>query len=303
MQSSRHSERSRRGRRKPGLTLRRQSRNWIPLAAALICAACERPAGTAVPAGSGEPPRRVITLAPNLTEIVAAIGCEDRLVGIDDHSDFPPSITSLPRVGDMNPSAERILSLDPDLVLAPSAGRYDGLSSLLTQRGIELRSINTDRLSDLAAVTRSIASALQCPDSEEVIADIEEVVQQSREQRDGARALILASWDPLYVAGRETFADDLLAAAGLRNAVGPDVEGWPQYSLESLVADPPDLIFIMTSPDRWSSVRDELSRAPGWRNLAAVREGRLHFLDEDVASRNGPRIALARDMLMRAAER
>lgn len=295
--------------------LKAELRNWraparLGLVLALVslgtgitgCAkqpAAEAP--TAAAAGS-RPPQRIVTLAPNLTEIVVASGCGDRLVAIDEHSDYPPSVQSLPRVGGMNPSAERILAMQPDVVIAPSAGRYGSLETLLNERGIPLRIVKTDRISELAEAISLLGAQLDCPGARDIAERIAGMSQGIRGGEGTHSALLLASWDPLYVAGHETFADDLLRSAGLRNAVRDGVVGWPLYSLESVLEQPPDLIFVLSSPGRWETTRAQLTAAPGWRELKAVREGHLFMLDEDLASRAGPRVPQVRTLMRAAAD-
>src|SRR5438045_4368510 len=95
---------------------------------------------------AAHPIHRVVTLSPNLTEIVFAVGAGDAIVATDDYSDSPPAAKRLPKVGGMQPSLERIVAAKPDLVLAPSSTNYTALGAALKANGIPLEIIRPDRI-------------------------------------------------------------------------------------------------------------------------------------------------------------
>jgi ABC-type hemin transport system substrate-binding protein len=260
------------------------------LVLALLLGCGERPAATvkddmqrdvAVPARV----RRIVTLAPNLTEMVFAIGAGERIVGVDDSSNFPVAAKSLPKVGGMQPNVEKIAALKPDLVLASTEGNHPNLVPALAAAGIPLYVVRTDRLGEITTAMRRLGKVLDAPRGEQAARELDhEIAAQKRERAHPLRILFAVWTDPLYVAGTETFTHDIFLLAGARNAVG--VSGWPQYSLESLVASPPDLIVYprgAVTPQQIEALRQ---RAPGMNaEIVAV--------DEDVFQRPGPRVAQA----------
>lgn len=258
---------------------------------ALLCCACSERAASTQTDDLGRavavPPRvsRVITLSPNLTEIVAAVGAGSTLVATDDHSNFPESVRALPKVGGMQPRIERIAALKPDLVLASTEGNHPNLAPALAAAGIPLFVVRTDRLADVAQAMRRIGALLHARDTDAAVRRLETQLAAERRGRPARTRVMFLVWtDPLYVAGRETFTDDVLALTGAENAV--QVTGWPQYSLESLSAAPPDVILYPRGSVSAQQIETLRARAPDVQSeLVAV--------DDDVFQRPGPRVAAA----------
>ncbi|MEA2490784.1 MAG: cobalamin transport system substrate-binding protein [Acidobacteriota bacterium] len=229
--------------------------------------------------------RRVITLAPNITELVYAIGAGDRVVGTDDVSNYPPAAARLPKVGSMQPNVEQITALKPDLVLASTEGNHPSLAPALAAVGIPLYVVRTDRLPEIATAMTRLGEVLDAPAAPAAARTLTADIAAQRRTRAHAPRILFAVWtDPLYVGGHETFVDDLLVLTGARNAV--EVTGWPQYSLESLAAHPPDLILYPRKSVNAQQMAVLLEKA-----------GDLHVpsraIDEDVFTRPGPRVGEA----------
>lgn len=258
----------------------------------MLLGACnaERPAATttddigravAVPARV----ERVVTLSPNLTEMIFAAGAGAKVVATDDFSNFPPPAQKLPKVGGMQPNIEKIAAMRPDLVLASTEGNHPNLATALAAAGIPLFVVRTDRLSHVPVAMRRVAQLLGASGGEAAARHLEQEIAAQRRTRTVRTRVMFAVWtDPLYVAGRETFTDDLLQLTGAENAVV--TTGWPQYSLESLVATPPDVILYprgAVTPQQIAALR---ARVPGMNaEIVAV--------DEDVFQRPGPRMTEA----------
>lgn len=228
--------------------------------------------------------RRIVTLAPNVTEMVATLGVSDRIAGTDDFSADAMPHRRLPRVGGQPPSLEKIVALRPDLVIANAAGLQPNLGRALAAVHVPLLVVSNERLADVAVSMQKIGAALHVDSGPAVHALNDALARQRRTRHDRPR-LMLAVWpDPLYVGGRETFADDLFELCGARNAV--DVRGWPQYSLESFVANPPDLLLYPNRSVSEAQIRALLARA-GTNRVQPVA------VDENLFTRPGPRVAQA----------
>lgn len=258
------------------------------LAAVFLCLSCSKPPAAATTDDLGRavvlPSRidRVITLAPNLTEILFATGAGEKIVGADDYSNYPAAARALPKVGGMQPNIEKIVALKPDLVLASTEGNHPSLGPALAAAGIPLFVIRTDRLAEIPSAMRRLGTML---DAESAAAELERAVKVQQRARTKAPRVMFAVWtDPLYVAGRATFTDDLFALTGATNAV--PVTGWPQYSLESLATSPPDLILYPRGAVTQQQMDALLARVPGIRT-------RVVAVDEDIFQRPGPRMATA----------
>jgi ABC-type hemin transport system substrate-binding protein len=230
---------------------------------------------------------RVVTLAPNLTEIVFAVGAGSRVVATDTFSDTPAAAKALPKVGGIPPNVERIASARPDLVLALAAGGYATYAAALSSLHIPLFVVRTERIADVPRAMREIGRLLGAPEAEAAAAAVESGMAKQQRHRQRPPKVLFAIWtDPLYVAGQDTFGNDLLTLAGAQNAV--QTSGWSQYSLESVVANPPDLILYPDKSVKPAAVEALLRAAPELRaRTTAVA------VNENLFTRPSPRLVEA----------
>ncbi len=242
----------------------------------------------------------MVTLAPNLTELIVFCGCEDLLVGTDEFSNYPPSIQSLPKVGGLQPSLERLAQLEPDIVLASTSGNQASLSGSLERLGIAFYAVRTERLADIPRSAERLASMVCGRNAARQAGDLREQLESQRRQRARVPRILFLVWpDPLYVAGRQTFIDDLIVLAGGQNGVAADVQGWPQYSLEAVVANPPDMIIYPSASVRAAELESLFERDRRWASLPVVKKKFYLAVDEDLFTRPGPRVAKAAEALNR----
>lgn len=221
---------------------------------------------------------RIVSLAPNVTEILFAIGAGPMVVGADDFSDFPPRAKRLPKVGALQPSIEKIAALKPDVVIAKSS-YHPSLPGALAAAKVPLFISRTDRLDEIPTAMESLAR-LTGSDATQAVARLRASVEAQRRTRaKKPRVVFVVLTQPLYVAGRDTFTDDVFRLCGAENAV--TVSGWPAYSLEALLANPPDVIL---HPSR-TVTRAQVEALGVKAEIAAV--------DEDRFSRPGPRVGAA----------
>jgi len=245
----------------------------------LLLAACSAPE----PAPK-QTPHRIVTLAPNVTEMVIALGVADRIVATDDYSADAMPAKKLPRVGGLQPNLEKIVAVRPDLVIANAAGLPPTLGRSLASVRIPLLVVTNERLDDITKSMTSIATALGIDSNPAVAALNASLARQLRRRRNPTRVMLAVWTDPLYVAGRNTFADDLITLCGARNAV--QVNGWPSYSLESFVAHPPDILLYPNHSVTPSAV-DALLKRAGTKNVVAIA------VDENLFTHPGPRVGEA----------
>lgn len=256
-------------------------RVFIFIVALLLCTCREEQAP--LPAGSS----RVISLAPNITEMIYAVGARKKLVATDDFSDYPPSAKALPKVGGTQPNVEKIVSLKPDLVMASTSSVPPGLESSLRAAKIPLVWIKTDRLADVPGAMTLVGAHLGVLDAPVQVARLRAEIDKQKRMRAHPPRVLFAVWtNPLYVAGRNTFVGDLLEHCGATNAV--TVTGWPQYSLESLLANPPDIILYPNLSVTPRAMQELLDAAPGLRDRVRVVP-----VEENVFVRPGPRVVSA----------
>jgi len=228
---------------------------------------------------------RVVTLSPNLTEILFAIGAGGTIAGTDDFSNFPAAAKRIPKVGGMQPNVEKIVALKPDLVIASTEGNHPNLAPALAAVDIPLFVVRTDHLAEVSTSMERLGAMLHASHANDAARALRDALEAQRRKRANAPRVLFAVWtDPLYVAGRDTFTDEIFALTGAQNAV--QVAGWPQYSLESLVAHPPDLILYPRSSVTPQQIDALLARAPGMH-------AKIVPVGDDIFQRPGPRVAEA----------
>lgn len=239
----------------------------LGLAAAILCA---------LPAAAETPARRIVSLNPSLTATLIALGSGDRLVGVDDWSARQePAVRELPAVGGLfNPSLEAIVALAPDLVvLVPSAQQRDLRARLeaLSVAVLELPNITlAELLASIEALGARVGREQAARERVQQIRSAWQATADASRLRPRVRALLVLQRDPLYVVGRGSFIDSMLAAAGAENLANVFAEPYPQASLEWLIAAAPELI-LDASDDPQSPV----TYWARWPSLPAVVAGRV----------------------------
>ncbi len=262
-----------------------------------------------------QPPLRIVSLSPNLTEILFLVGAEDQLVGRTDFCDYPPAALGRPSIGGIiNPSLEKLISLEPDLVLAARGVDAAFIKRLTMRRGgwckvdevaIPVLGYDPQTLEDVIALVRRIGRITghdqQGREAAEALAERKaSVAAQHRGADNKLRVLFVLSRDPLFVAGATSFVDDMLGTCGARNAIRDvstidKTRPWPQASREAVVAADPQLVIIaqrhgVEQPERSRDILVQLQALPAWREVAAVKAGQVHLINDDLVTIPGPRL-------------
>lgn len=221
--------------------------------------------------------RKVVTLAPSLTEAVVALGAADRLVGVT-RFDVLPEVAKLPRVGGyVDPSIEAVLALHPDLVLAePSPGNKRPVEKM-AELGVPVLALPMHDVAEVLGALREVGKALGVPQRGEALArQIEttrEAVRAKARRLPHPRVLFVYGFEPLVVAGPGSFAHELLADAGGVNAADAATTAYPVYSVESAVRSKPDVIIDAADT---AAGAEKLRAVPG---LSQARWVKLPSLD------------------------
>ncbi len=258
-----------------------------------------------------EPPRRVVSLAPSITETLFALGLGDRVVGVTRHCNYPPEVSKLVEEGRIaviggfwNPDVEKILALRPDLVVG-SAGTspHLRLRELLEQAGVKVVYVYGSAASDKYQVysdVRTLARVFGADEAaERVIGEIEDEVRRVEEavSKDGRpRVLVLLgppSWG-LWSAGGNTFIGWVLRTAGGLN-VAERFTGWPQLDYEFVLSQDPEVIIVSAMGADYEALAEEVLSTP-LAETSAAKSGRVYFVDleaNDILVRPGPRLGLA----------
>jgi iron complex transport system substrate-binding protein len=245
---------------------------------------------------------RIISLAPNLTEIVYAVGAGDRLVGNTAYCDFPAAAKSVEKVGDtLHPSLERIIGLRPQLVLVSTASQLEVFTQELEAHNIAV--FVTDPR-DLEGVFRSIerlgditGQGVQAKQLVEQLRARANAVEAAVNQKPLVTVFYQLSGEPLYTAGHDAFVTDLIRRAGGVSVTSAVPGAWPKFSSESALAARPDAIVLPTGGSMGeanSSVADALKGSP------AVVKGRVYKINDDILVRPGPRAVDGLEEMARA---
>ncbi len=247
--------------------------------------------------GAGAPPR-IVTLAPNATELVYAAGAGGAIVGTVLRSDFPPAARAIPRVGDgIQFSEESILALHPTLVVAwqPSEGTRS-LARHLAPLGVPLVYADPKSLDDIPALIRDLGERAGTRAAADTAARrLERRIRALRPAAPPPQTVFIEiSADPLYTLGRDPLTNDLLARCGGINPYADGAIAAPQVSVESVLRLNPRVLIV--SPYG----RDTLAARRAWwsrHGLAAARTGRIYGIDPDLLHRPGPRLVDAAEAI------
>lgn len=264
----------------------------------------EQPAGEVnfpVTVGSGElaveipaPPERIVSLSPTATEVLFAIGAGELVVAADEYSTYPEEAPATDLSG-FTPNVEAIAGYDPDLVVASSDP--DDLASSLAEIGVPtLIHPAAATLDDTYTQIEQLGAATGH------VADAAEVVAQMQTDVDALVDRLPERAEPLtyyheldvnyFSVSSETFIGQLYRLLGMRSIAdeaGDESGGYPQLNPEFIVQADPDVI-LLADATCCGVDADEVASRPGWEQMSAVKAGRIIELDEDVASRWGPRI-------------
>lgn len=244
----------------------------------------------------------MITLAPNLTEIVFAVGAGDRLVGNTTYCNFPAEANNVAKVGDtLQPSLERIIALRPQVVLISTASQLEVFTRQLQNQNIAVFVTDPHDLDGVFSSIEQIGVMLSRDQ------EAKSLVQQLRSRvtaveiavrgKIPVRVFYQVSGEPLYTAGRDAFVTDLMRRAGAAS-VTADVPGaWPKFSNESALAAKPDAIILPTGGSMGAA---NSSVAEALRNSPAVLNGRVYKINDDLLSRPGPRAVQALEEMANA---
>jgi iron complex transport system substrate-binding protein len=245
---------------------------------------------------------RVVSLAPNLTEIVYAVGAGDRMVGNTEYCDYPAEAKKVTKIGDtMHPSIERIIALHPQLVLVSTASQLEAFTKQLTEQKIAVYVTNPRNLDE---VFRSVEIVgLLLGKSQQAA----EVVTELRKRANGVEAAIKpaklvtvfyqVAGEPLYTIGKDAYLTDLVRRAG-GVSVTADLPGaFPRYSDESALAARPEAIVLPTGGSMGSA--NSTVAAP-LKNSPAVQNNRVIKINDDHLSRPGPRLVDGLEEMARA---
>lgn len=247
--------------------------------------------------------KRVVSLAPSLTETLYALGLQDILVGDTDFCDYPEDAKKKHKVGGAkNPNLEEVAALHPDLVLVTKELNRLETVNALEQMGISAYATNPNTVEEVVSSTKRLAEVLGAPEAgAKLAADLRKRLDDLEKRLAGLqpkRVLFVVWTEPLISTGQHTFVADALRHAGAESIVDSR-QDWPQVSLEEIVHLQPEyLVFAASHSEAVAQNVEALAKRPGWEMLDAVKQ-RKFVVVSDAVNRPAPRIVGAIEDLAR----
>lgn len=253
-------------------------------------------------------PQRIISLAPSVTEMLFAIGLEEKVVGVTTFADYPPSALRKEKIGSITEiNIEKIVKLEPDLVIAAPINKMSAINKL-KDIGIKVVGFKPRTINDTITVLKKLGKITgQREETRKIVtemyiqlAEIKNMVEDHLKNHSRPKVFYEIWNNPLTTVGEDTFIDNMIKLAGGIN-IGAKANGaWPQYSLEKLLLENPGVYISSphSAPHRVSvgavKNRDE------FRTIKAIKNNRIYIVDQDIISRASPRIVKGLKILVKA---
>jgi|SRR5882724_9104814 len=235
-----------------------------------------------------QPVKRIISLAPSVTETIYALGAQDRLVADTDVCNYPPAAQKLPKVGGpFTPNLEIIVSLKPDLVVvAANSGNRKETADALDLLHVPTYATNAKTVEDVLASIVKLGDVLGVGDQGRALSESLRLRLQDFHRRlenvTPSRVLFVVWQEPLISIGQETYIADALRRAGAESVIQTK-QDWPHVSWEEVVRQQPEyLVFASAHPDEILATLAGLRNLPGWRDLKAMAENKILIVSEAI---------------------
>lgn len=241
-------------------------------------------------------PRRIITLAPNLTEMIYDLGAEDKLVGNTLYCDYPEMAKKIEKVGNLlTVNFEKIVTLEPDLVFITVEGNTKETYDKFHQLGIKIFVSNPRNYRGIKKTYSDLGRIFQMEErADNKIAKWDSAmakISMSAKNYLQKSAMFVIDLKPLIVAGKNTFLNEFLQMCGLKNIAEESPLNYPMFSREEILKRDPDYIIYPTGGD--DNITKIKSAYPEWTRIKAFKENNVIFVDRNLYSRPGPRFAEA----------
>jgi iron complex transport system substrate-binding protein len=253
-------------------------------------------------------PKRLVSLSPNLTEIIYGMGAFDQLVGVSQYTSYPPAVSKLPVLGGwQNPDYEKLVALRPDLVLVDGA-QAPFVEGKCQELGLRVMVIADEKVADVAAAITVLGKATGHE------AEAAKLLQSTRDgllrvsQKTASlpkrKVVLIVDRTPgtlrdLYTATAGSYLTELVELAGGRIAVPPDKRGYAKLSKEDLLAADPDVILDFTHGAVGRFAGDPMEAWREMPELKAVRTHRVHEVNEDYVPHASQRIVQTAELFAR----
>ncbi len=240
------------------------------------------------------PPKRIVSLAPNVTEILFSLGLNEEVVGVSTHCNYPERVKDRIRVGSyISIDFERIVSLKPDLIIATGAGNTRDMIDRLERLGFPSYVIFPKKFDDVLESLQHLGQVVgREKEAFSIIASMKnrkERVLELTQHLPRPRVFLQIGEAPVVTVGKGSFADDLIRLSGGENIAGKEKDMYPRLGREEILKRSPEVILIssMNPKGDYERILREWER---WRMIPAVKYNRIHLIDSDLVDRPSPRI-------------
>jgi iron complex transport system substrate-binding protein len=248
-------------------------------------------------------PKRIISLAPSITEILFALGLTDEIAGVTDFCDYPEIAAKKPRIGGFtNASIEKIVSLKPDLIIGIKDGnRMDALQGL-NDLGFSIYVIDPKGVDGVTKTIKNIGEVAGRED--ESIRIVRSILSRKERIASLTRTLpkpkvfFQIGTGPTITVGRGTLADDLIRLSGGRSVSEDESTVYPFYSIETLLSKAPEMI-IMSSMEGKKDHSNQIEKWQNWKSIPAVKRNAIYVVDSNLVDRPTPRIIEGLEAMVR----
>ena len=251
-------------------------------------------------------PGRIVSLAPNLTEILFALGLDEKIAAVSNDSDYPPEAAKKKKVGTFwQPNIEAVIAAKPDLVITLWFEQQKAVAETLNRLGYRVLTLKTEKIEELRTAIKKIGAATgRKQQANELVKNIENQfsnLQSKFSSTNKVKVLWVVGVENLSVAGRNTFINELIEIVGGENAIGPTISQYPQIGAEELITCGAEI--IIQSAMGTSNISKQQRAAEvfwsKWANLPAVKNNRIYVVDSDLVLRLGPRLPQGAEMIAR----
>jgi iron complex transport system substrate-binding protein len=252
-------------------------------------------------------PERIVSLSPSNTEILFALGLGPKVVGVTKFCDYPPEVLQRVKDGDIaviggfvDPSIERIVALNPDLVLAATR-LQENVVNELEKMGLKVIALDPHNLSQILADIKLVGKACGKSEEAEKLANemkrvIDFIFSKTKNVPNRPRVYYEVWYEPLYTIGPGTWQNELIEMAGGVNIFADAKQAYPIVSSEAVIQRDPEII-IVSIGYMGGVKKEDFEKRPGWGAISAVKNNRIYEIDENLVVRPGPRIVQGLEQL------
>jgi len=248
-------------------------------------------------------PKRIMPLAPSITEILFALGLQEEIVGVTNFCDYPEAALKRPKIGGfVTPSIEKIVSLKPDLIIAIRDGNREETVHRLNDLGFSVYWVNPKSFDGVMETIKNIGEIVGRED------EIRRIIRDMRTKKENIirltrslpkpKVFFQIGYAPIITVGRGTLTDDLIRLAGGRSISENESVNYPLTSMETIILKAPQII-IMSSMESKRDYLNLIKRWQDWKSIPAVKRNAIYVVDSNLVDRPTPRIVEGLETMVR----